>query len=58
MCVCERCSDLFRKRGFQDGQRLCDALDNLLCSVSASETEQHGLRNVTPPGGETSQNLL
>lgn len=49
---------LLGKRGFEDGERLCDTFHNLFSCFCVVETKQHGLSDVSPPGGQTAQDLL
>lgn len=49
---------LLGKRGFEDGERLCDTFHNLFGCFCVVETEQHGFPDVSPPGSQTAQRLL
>lgn len=49
---------LLGQRGLEDGERLCDALYNLLGRFSTAQTKQHGFCDVSPPWSQTTQHLL
>lgn len=51
-------SCLLGEGGLEDGERLGDALHDLLRRLGTVEAEQHGLGHVAPPGSQTAEHLF
>lgn len=49
---------LLGEGGLEDGERLGDALHDLLRRLGTVEAEQHGLGHVAPPGSQTAEHLF